>query len=214
MTAGLYATIGVLSALYRRSATGLGAEVKTSLLEGQVGLVSSNIVEYWLTGTVPRPMGTRTRVGVPNEAFPTSDGEILIAAVDDRLWQKLCGALGREDLPQDPRFATLHGRRLNQDDLFASLAEHTRAFTSRDLLTLLAEAGVPSGPINSIDELVADEQFTALGMKSSFEGLDYVRLPFELDGSRGSITRRAPEADEHADEIRKELEAESRPRES
>jgi crotonobetainyl-CoA:carnitine CoA-transferase CaiB-like acyl-CoA transferase len=198
LTAGLYAAIGILTALYERTETGIGREVKTSLYEGQLNLVAHALIEYWFNGSVPEPMGTGTRVGLPNEAFPTQNGSVLIAAVDERLWRFLCVALELPEMAEDPRFVDLPARRRHQPELFNAIAERTRTMTTEQCAAVLDAVGVPCGPINRIDAVACDPQFEALGMMQEIsapggELQRLIRLPLSFDGRRGEVRRTAPD---------------------
>ncbi|HEX5407122.1 MAG TPA: CoA transferase [Pseudonocardiaceae bacterium] len=186
VTTALWATIGIMSALIERNSTGRGREVTTSLFEGQVSLAAPYLIEYTLTGTIAEPMGSGTKVGLPNGTFPTKDRPVLIAAVDERVWQRLCAAISAPELADDPRFASLPDRREHRAELEAAIAVRTEQLTSEECLSLLREAGVPSGPINSVADVVADPQFQALDMYAELPGdngipVPVIRLPFALD---------------------------------
>jgi len=188
MTAGLYATIGILSALNHRHATGRGQLVETSMLEGQVNMLNYMYVDYWLNGVVPQRMGTGNRMGLPNEAFPTSDGWVCIIAANDRAWSRCCAVLDVPNLAEDPRFNTLVNRYAHRAELVAAVAEVTARFTTAEILERLGPAGVPSAPVNTLPETAADPQLEALGtvVEMPVEGLGPVKLvmsPIHLSGT-------------------------------
>jgi crotonobetainyl-CoA:carnitine CoA-transferase CaiB-like acyl-CoA transferase len=197
VTTALWATIGIMTALFERTRTGSGREVTTSLFEGQVYLAAPYLIEYVLTGVIAEPMGSGTKVGLPNGTFPTKDRPVLIAAVDERVWQRLCAAIGAPELAADPRFATLPDRRANRAALEDEIGGRTGRMTSEECLDLLQRAGVPSGPINSVADVVDDPQFKALDMFAGLTDDDghpqpVVRLPFSLDGGRFVLRGSAP----------------------
>ncbi|HEY3749071.1 MAG TPA: CoA transferase [Pseudonocardiaceae bacterium] len=197
ITTALWATIGIMSAIIERNQTGVGREVTTSLFEGQVSLAASYLIEYTMTGTVAEPMGSGTKVGLPNGTFPTKDRPVLIAAVDERVWQRLCAAISAPELADDPRFASLPDRRANRAELEAAISARTEQLTSEECLDLLQQAGVPSGPINNVADVVADPQFQALGMFAELTDDDgrperVVRLPFSLDSGEFAMRNTAP----------------------
>jgi crotonobetainyl-CoA:carnitine CoA-transferase CaiB-like acyl-CoA transferase len=163
LSAGLYAALGVLSALFHRARTGVGQLVETSLLESQISLMGYLFADYWLHGVVPQPMGTANGLGLPNQAFPSSDGYVVIAAANNRMWQRCCDGLGLSDLASDPRFATLPDRYENRVELVALISERTMQMTTRDCVVALESLGVSCSPINSIADVANDEQLHALG---------------------------------------------------
>ena len=197
MTTALWAAIGILTALVERGRTGSGRDVTTSLFEGQLSLAAPHLIEYSLTGVIAEPMGSGTKVGLPNGTFPTRDRPVLIAAVDERVWQRLCTAIGAPELADDPRFTTLPDRRANRAALEKAIAARTEKMTSEECLDLLERAGVPSGPINNVADVVNDPQFQALDMFADLTNDDgnperVLRLPFSLDGGRFVLRSSAP----------------------
>jgi crotonobetainyl-CoA:carnitine CoA-transferase CaiB-like acyl-CoA transferase len=178
MTAGLYATIGILSALNHRHATGRGQLVETSMLEGQLNMLNYMYVDYWLNGVVPQRMAHRNRMGLPNEAFPTSDGWVCIIAANDRAWSRCCAALDVPTLAEDPRFNTLVNRYAHRSELVAAVANVTARFTTSEVLERLGPVGVPCAPVNTLPETAADPQVDALGtiVEMPVEGLGPVKL--------------------------------------
>ncbi|GAB3064393.1 CaiB/BaiF CoA transferase family protein [Sediminivirga luteola] len=162
-SAGLYAAIGVLGALQHRERTGEGQHVRTSMLESQVSLLNYFFAEYWLKGIVPKPLGTANRLGIPNQAFRTADGWIVISVANESMWQRCCAGLGAPELAFDPRFATLPDRYENTAALQAAVGELTASRTTRECLDGLEEHGVSCAPLNSLDEVAEDRQLEELG---------------------------------------------------
>jgi crotonobetainyl-CoA:carnitine CoA-transferase CaiB-like acyl-CoA transferase len=206
MTTALYAAIGILTALYRRRSSGVGAIVRTSLYESALGLVAPQLAEYWLTGTVPRPMGNGTSMGLPNDSFPTEDGSVLIAAVDEAVWRRLCAGLGAPGMAEDPRFATLRMRRLHRSELTESVSALTLRFKKAECVRLLQSAGVPCAPVNNLAEVAEDPQFAALSMAAHAEpdvelAEPLVRLPFRVTGCDASIRSAPPRHGQHTAEV-------------
>jgi crotonobetainyl-CoA:carnitine CoA-transferase CaiB-like acyl-CoA transferase len=206
MTAGLYATVGIVSALYSRTETGRGQEVSTSLLESALSLVAHNLVEYWFNGYVPTPMGSGTRMGLPNRAFPSSDGAVIIAAVNEAEFGRLSALIGRLDLSTDTRFHDLSARRRNRDELDEIISSWTRQRTTGQCVALLEGADVLCGPINDISQIAKDSQVSSLGMiqdvgTAKGESQRLVALPLSFNGVRPRIRRVAPDLGEHTDEV-------------
>src|SRR5690606_22691941 len=125
--AGLFTTIGVLSAWAWRQRTGEGQYVETSLFESALALSVWESVEYWSTGRVPEPLGSANRMSAPYQALATRDGYITVGANNQRLWERLCRALGDEALAADPRFALNMDRMTNLPELVTILERHLAA---------------------------------------------------------------------------------------
>lgn len=163
-SAGLHAALGILAAVIHRFRTGKGQEVTTSMLESQIGMMNYFFAEYWLLDVVPKPMGTANRLGMPNQAFPTQDGWVVITAANDRMWERCCRALGAPEMAFDERFATLGRRYENRDVLVEAISKMTRQRSTRELLEALDHEGVSCGPILTVPEVADDEQVKELGL--------------------------------------------------
>ncbi len=146
ITAALFATIGVATALYDRERTGRGQKVDVSMLDSQVGVLENAISRYVATGESPGKLGNRHPSIAPFAAFATQDGHIALAAGNDELFVRIARVLGREDWPRDPRFATNPERVRHVDTLTAEIETVLRRKPSREWLTMLQAAEVPSGP--------------------------------------------------------------------
>jgi len=164
ITAGLHAALGITSALYRREISGIGERVDVSMLDCQVGVQVPNVCNYLTTGIEPTSTGNRHHSISPFAVFPTEDGEIVICAGNDSLWQKLCACLGIPGAASDERFETNADRTVNHIDLHEVIEGATRLRTTEECLTLLSEAGIPSGPINTIGQTLSHPQIDAREM--------------------------------------------------
>lgn len=162
--AGLYAAIGIQSALLKRSRTGLGERVDIGMLDCQVALLENAIARHSATGAVPAPLGTRHPSITPFDMFKTADGFIVIAAGNDTLFQKLCAALGQPALAADPRFATVAARNQHHADLKTCLEARLADADSAAWSATLEDAGVPHGPLQSVADIVQDPHVQARGM--------------------------------------------------
>lgn len=162
--AGLYATIGIQSALLKRAATGLGERVDISMLDCQVALLENPIARYSATGGVPKPLGTRHPSITPFDMFATRDGFIVIAVGNDALFTTLCTALGREEWARDARFATVPARNDHHAALKEALEARLADATTAEWEATLEAAGVPHGPLNGVPELVGNPHVAARGM--------------------------------------------------
>lgn len=162
--AGLYATIGIQSALLRRVQTGLGERVDIAMLDCQVALLENPIARYSATGGVPQPLGTRHPSITPFDMFATRDGFIVIAVGNDALFGKLCAALGHSEWAQEERFATVPARNEHHAALKTCLESRLADATTAEWEAILEAAGVPHGPMNTVPQLVSNPHVRARGM--------------------------------------------------
>jgi succinyl-CoA---D-citramalate CoA-transferase len=164
--AGMYAVQGILAALYRRDALGgAGQVIDVSLLESCFSLLESTVPEYDRLGIVRGPGGTGLQGVAPSNIFESSDGKlIVIAANADNVFRRLCAAIGRPDLADDPRFATHLARGDNQEEIEGIVAAWAKARTAAEINEVMNEAGVICGPIYTIADIFDDPQFQARDM--------------------------------------------------
>lgn len=163
--AGMFAAQGALAALYRRTVTGQGQVVDTALTEACLAVQESTIADYDLAGVVRGPSGTRLDGIAPSNLYLAKDGlRVVIAANQDTVFRRLCTAMGRPELAEDPRFADHRARGTNQDELDDLIAAWAAEHTSDDLIAVLGAAGVVVGPVNTVAEVVADPQMIARDM--------------------------------------------------
>jgi crotonobetainyl-CoA:carnitine CoA-transferase CaiB-like acyl-CoA transferase len=202
MGAGLWAAIGILAAIERRHHTGRGGLVDTSLFETGIAWMAYHVANYLSTGLELERWGSGTPVMVPYQAFATADGHVIVAAGNDAIFGKLCGALERSDLTEQTRFATNAQRVENRDDLISILEPIFALKPSAAWIENLDGAGVPCAPIQSVSEMLAHPQSRALGMVQDAPGLDMalVGLPLSFDGARPPFRRVAPGLGAHDEE--------------
>jgi formyl-CoA transferase len=163
--AGMFAAQGALAALYRRTVTGEGQVVDASLLEACVAVQESTIPDYDVGGIVRGPSGTRLEGIAPSNLYPTRDGtHVIIAANQDTVFARLCAAMGAPELASDPRFVDHAARGRNQDELDALISAWSATLTATELTTTLSAAGVVTGPVNTVADVVADPHLRARGM--------------------------------------------------
>jgi CoA:oxalate CoA-transferase len=211
ITAALFATIGVATALYDREKTGRGQKVDVAMLDSQVGVLENAISRYVATGEVPGKLANRHPSIAPFAAFATRDGHIAIAAGNDDLWARTAKVLGREELTHDARFATNPARSTNVDALTVEMESALAAKPSKEWLALLEDAGVPCGPLNTVADVMADPQVLARNMivESLDPDLGPIRMqgnPIKLSAHEDPKTRgAAPELDGDREAILKEL---------
>jgi crotonobetainyl-CoA:carnitine CoA-transferase CaiB-like acyl-CoA transferase len=184
---GMWAAIGVLAALRKREQTGEGSEVETALLDTSLAWISYHLTGYMATGVVPGPMGSGVPAIAPYEAFPTSDGHVMVSAGNDALFARLCTALGCEELVGDPRFLTNPLRSANHDELIPLIAAKTSALTTQHFLELGRKHAVPLSAIHDVAQVLADPQVQASEMFVSApnpEVADYkdLSMPVRMEG--------------------------------
>ncbi len=164
ITASLYLGIGILAALNHRNNTGEGQKVDVAMLDCQVSILENAITRYQVEGKSPEPLGNRHPTIAPFQAFKASDSYFVIAAGNDSLWKKLCIAIDRPDLLENPNFATNGLRTQNLVALIDEMEKTILTKTAAEWVEIIDAAGIPCGPINTIDKLFADEQIEARNM--------------------------------------------------
>jgi crotonobetainyl-CoA:carnitine CoA-transferase CaiB-like acyl-CoA transferase len=190
---GLWCVVGVLLALYRRAESGIGGVVDVSLLETAAAWMAPFALQYLASGSVPGRNGSGQAGIVPYRAYPTADGDLVVAAGNDALFQKLCAAVGHRAWGDDERFATNPGRVANAAELDALLEPVMLTRTNLMWTRAFDEAGVPSAPVQDVGQLLAHEQIAALGMLQPLSGLSQPVLgpALSLDDER-PLARTAP----------------------
>ena len=206
LTAGLFCALGILVALYERERSGEGQWVTTSLIEAQAFMLDFQAARYLIGGEVPGQAGNDHPTSMPTSVYPTADGHINIGVSGQRIWERFCAAIGRNDWFRDPRFATGRKRSDNRAALNALISEVTRTDTSDRWIALFNEAGVPAGRINDIRQMFDEPQFAHLEIAQPVETRPFgdtrmVRQPMRLSRTPSRIAAPAPEPGEHAEEI-------------
>src|SRR6202140_5509137 len=164
MVGGIFGPIAILAALHERTLTGRGRLIDISLYDGLIGMLGYSAQLAFLTGEAPPPMGSSHPNIVPYGSFPASDGSIIIAVLSESFWGKLCDALERPDLADDPRFATPTGRRDHRDEVDATIAEITRTRTVAEWEERLAKYDVPHAPVLGVTAALAHPHAVAREM--------------------------------------------------
>ncbi len=206
ITAALFTTIGILSALHNRNSTGKGQLVDVAMLDSLVAVLESAIVRYFATDEIPQPLGSRHPAITPFEAFESADGHIIIAIGNDTLWAKFCEHVDQKNLISDPRFSTNVERTANHSELFPILSEIMRQRTTDEWIDALENIGVPCGPINTIDKVVNHPQVQARNMITQVihqmtGAVEVPGLPIKLSDTPGDVDIPAPNLGEHTVEI-------------
>jgi crotonobetainyl-CoA:carnitine CoA-transferase CaiB-like acyl-CoA transferase len=206
LATGLWAAIGVLAALRDRdaAAAGTGRTVDVSLFESALSLLPYQLADVLAGAPPPGRHGTAFPLIVPYQVLPTRDGELMVAAGNDRLFSTLCGALGALELATDPRFDTNPLRVEHRTELIPLLEARTRERTTADLLSALEAAGVPAAPVRTLDEVAAHEQTHALGILQQLGDRTAVAPPLSLNGERVTFPGPPPLLGEHTAEVLRE----------
>ena len=212
--AGLHATIGVLAALNKRHETGRGQHVEVSLLASALSGLVNQSSAFVAGGVVPFRMGNSHPSLFPYEPLPCADGELIITAGNDGQFRKLCEVLGLPELPDDPRFGRNEDRTANRDELRPLLVERLRTRPKLDWFRGIIAAGVPCGPINTIDGGVAFAEEVGLDpvvtVGEGTAAVPSVRNPIRFSETPPDYRLPPPSLDEHGDEIRRWLGAPAR----
>lgn len=197
LATGVWAANGVQAALLMRARTGRGQQVDMSLLDCSVGLLANQATYLFTTGDNPPRMGNAHAQVAPYGVFAVSDGHVILAPANDGLFRKLMGVLGLERLTTDPRFAANADRTANAAALDAEIAAATAGWTKQGLLDACHAAGVPAGPINRLDEVFADPQVIARGLRVELGGMAGIRSPFTFSDAELALDRPSPIHGEH-----------------
>jgi len=210
ITAGIYATLGILLALHARQRTGRGQKVDVSLLDGQISLLTYQAGIYFGTGKSPTRKGNQHPTIVPYETFKARDRYFNLAVGNDRLWQQFCNVLGREGLKVHTRFATNPERVRNHDELVSILQRVFGEKPADDWLALFEKNGIPCGPVLSVAEALEHPQVRAREMvvERPHVKLGKVQLtgvPVKLSDTPGEATTAPPLLGQHTDEVLREL---------
>lgn len=209
-SAGLYAALGIMIALLERETSGAGQWVQTSLLHSQIAMLDFQAARYLMSGEVPQQAGNDHPTSMPTSVYKTANGHINIAASGDGNWRRLCQAIAREDMLRDPRFDAEAKRSDNRIALNAEINQSSVAYKSADLVAKLNAAGVPCGPIYSMDEVFADPQVQHLQCAASVEhpklgNIKLVSQPVTLSRTPATITSATPELGQDSAAILSEL---------
>jgi crotonobetainyl-CoA:carnitine CoA-transferase CaiB-like acyl-CoA transferase len=203
---GLYAATAILAALRRRAATGEGARIEVPLFESTLGWLANRGQEYLVSGEDKGRMGNAHPTIVPYQTFDASDKQIAVAVGNDAQFERLCEAIGREDLTQDERYATNPGRVANRRELVEALQRELSERTAEEWVEKIRGVGIPCGPVNTLAEALADEHLASTDMLQEIEHplagvLEMLASPVLVDGERPPIRRPPPTLGEHSEEV-------------
>ena len=203
---GLHAAVGILAALAHRERTGEGQHIDLSLLDVQVATLANQAASYLVGGAVPRRLGNAHPSIVPYQDFPTANGYMIIAVGNDGQFEKLCATLGRPEWSRDERFVTNPQRVRNREALVALIHGVTVTRSTEAWIAAMEAAGVPCGPINRLDQVFADPQVQARGMRIEMAHplagqVPLVANPIKLSASPVRYDLPPPMLGEHTEEV-------------
>ena len=189
---GLYGVIGIQAALADREKTGLGQQIDLSLLDTMTAMMANQASSYLATGISPKRMGNAHPSIVPYQVFPVQDGHIIIACGNTGQFQRLCAAIDRPEIAEDPRFATNPDRLDHRDTLVPLLTEIFVDWPRDRLLQACEDAGVPAAPINSLAQAIEDPHIAARGLRIAPDGIEALRTPLKFSRSTLTLEKTAP----------------------
>src|SRR6195256_4657976 len=206
LTAGLFCATGILTALLERDVSGEGQWVQTSLLQAQIFMLDFQAARWLMEKDVAKQAGNNHPTSIPTGVFKTSDGYINIATTGGRIWERFAQALGAPEFVTNPEYATAPARSKNRDALNAAISAFTEKKSTDTWVMEFNAAGVPCGPIYSIDQMFEDEQVRYLGIAQDVPNAEnrHIRLvgqPVTLSRTPSSMAARPPEFGEQTDEV-------------
>ncbi len=205
LCAGIFCAYGVTVALLEREKSGRGQWVQSSLLQAQLFMLDFQAARWLMKGDVAGQAGNNHPTAIPTGVFRTRDGHINLAVAGHRIWVRFCEAIGAPELLSQPDYVSAAQRSKNRDGL---QVEIDRRFAERDTaewIALLNDAGVPCGPIYTIDQAFNDPQVRHLGIAQEHDGVAYVGQPVTLSRTPSQIAAHPPAAGEHTDAVLAEL---------
>jgi crotonobetainyl-CoA:carnitine CoA-transferase CaiB-like acyl-CoA transferase len=208
LSAGLFCALGILVALLEREASGEGQWVQTSLLQAQIAMLDFQAARWLVKQEVPKQAGNNHPTSIPTGVFKTADGHINIASTGQVIWERLCRAIDAAALLDKPDYKTAAGRSKNRDALNAEIDGYLKDRTSAEWIERLNAAGVPCGPIYSIDQMFADPQVEHVGMAQPVAGRNDLRLvgqAVSLSRTPSRLAAPPPEIGQHTDEVLQEF---------
>lgn len=206
LTSGLWIAIAILAAVQGRDATGIGSHVDFSMLDGQIALLTLAAARWFALGEVPPRLGTEHPSRVPSASFRCADGTWLHITASDQHWMPLCRVLGLETWGSEPALQDNSERVRRRDEVMRELARAVGRCRRDELATALDDAGVPQGPIRTVDEILTDEHARARALVGMFEhpivgAFPGLRIPYRFGGFDDPKVGRPPLLGEHTDEI-------------
>jgi crotonobetainyl-CoA:carnitine CoA-transferase CaiB-like acyl-CoA transferase len=210
LSSGLFCALGILVALLERETSGAGQWVQTSLLQAQIFMLDFQASRWLMDREVPQQAGNDHPTIIPTGVFATTDGHINIATAGQETWLRLCKAIERDDLIGDPNYATASARSQHRAALNAHIAACIKTRSKDEWIEILNRAGVPCGPIYSVDQVFADPQVKHLGIAQSVHhpvrgDIELVAQAVTLSRTPSKLKSAAPDRGEHTSEVLREF---------
>ena len=205
LCAGIFCAYGIAMALIEREKSGKGQWVKSSLLQAQLFMLDFQAARWLMRGEVAKQAGNNHPTSIPTGVYKTRDGYMNLAVTGKKIWTRMCQAIGAPELATHPEYSTSGLRSQNRDKLHDVLEEY---FTKRDTdywIEALNQAGVPAGPIYSIDQAFGDPQVKTLGMVQKVGEVAYLGQPVTLSRTPSNVVSHPPKQGEHTAEILDEI---------
>jgi len=205
LCAGIFCAWGIAMAIIEREKSGQGQWVQSSLLQAQLFMLDFQAARWLMKGEVAKQAGNNHPTSIPTGVYRTRDGYMNLAASGHRIWLRLCNEIGAPELATHPDYATGAARSDNRDALHAELERRFLERDTADWVETLNRAGVPSGPIYSIDQAFADPQVRHLGIAETLDDTTYLGQPVTLSRTPSRVVSHPPELGEHTVDVLREL---------
>ena len=205
LCAGIFCAYGIAVALIERDKSGQGQWVQSSLLQAQLFMLDFQAARWLMKGEVAGQAGNNHPTSIPTGVYKTRDGYINLAVSGHKIWTRFCQAIGAPELLTHADYATAAQRSRNRDALHAELEQHMRGRDTAAWVEFLNQAGVPCGPINSIDQAFADPQVQHLGIAQKLGDVAYLGQPVTLSRTPSHVVAHPPALGEHSAEVLREL---------
>ena len=209
ITAGLFSAISILAALHHRDMTGIGQFIDMSMLDANFSILTHQALGYLSTGKNPRLLGSAHASIAPYQVFRTSDGFIAVAVGSEKLWKSFCRVIEKEDMILDPRFRSNSERVQNRSELVDEINREFARSRTEEIFEKLLEAGIPSSPINSVEDIVNSEQIKERDMirhvQAPYGDIQLLGTPFRMSETPGDVRLHPPMLGEHTQEILESL---------
>lgn len=201
----MWAAFGIVNALYRRERTGEGEYMDLGMLDATLPWLTKQAGKVF-AGESPGRMGSRDPVLAPYQSYETADGYLNVACGNQRLWEGFCAAIDREDLLEDPRFETNADRVTNMDELEAEVESRLETAETEEWTEILHEAGIPAGPVQSVEEALSNEQTEARGTVGAIDDpergdIPVIEHPLNFERSESGFESPPPKLGEHSREV-------------
>jgi formyl-CoA transferase len=205
LTAGIFCAWGIAVAVIEREKSGKGQWVQSSLLAAQLFMLDFQAARWLMQGEVAKQAGNNHPTSIPTGVFKTRDGHLNIAASGGRIWLRLCDAIGAPELAEHSDYKTGALRSEHRDRLHDDIEKHLGSRTTAEWVDVLNDAGVPCGPIYSIDQAFADPQVRELGIVQEVGDISYLGQPVTLSRTPSRVVAHPPALGEHTAEVLREI---------